>query len=70
MRTSGHGCLSLLWDCRKRRLLQAEDQGDAVPMNPDQFFFQLWEGAAELAADMETPDSLAQYYGQVQFVHC
>lgn len=52
-------------ECRKRRLLQTEDPENDTLMNPDQFFFQLWEGVAELAGDVESPDSLAQHYGQV-----
>jgi hypothetical protein len=39
-------------------------------MNPDQFFFQLWEGAAELAEKVEEPDTLAQHYGQVPTHSC
>jgi hypothetical protein len=56
--------------CRKRRLLQTEDPENDTLMNPDQFFFQLWEGVAELAGDVESPDSLAQHYGQVHTLPC
>jgi hypothetical protein len=57
-------CLHQL-TCRKRRLLQTEDPENDTLMNPDQFFFQLWEGVAELAGDVESPESLGQHYGQV-----
>lgn len=46
--------------------MQTEDQEeDDTLMNPDQFFFQLWEGAAELAQDVESPANIAEHYGQV-----